>query len=600
MRFAGAAAAMAMLAATAGADDALRAKAKAALATLDGELRLPGLKAPVEVLRDRWGVPHIYAKNADDLFFAQGFVAAQDRLFQLDVWRRQAMGELAEAFGPEWVDADAFARLMKYRGDMAVEWASYSPDTKTIAEAFVRGINACIDLSVGERLPIEFQILGHRPKRWAAEDILGRASGIYMSQNFKNEVARLQLIQAVGLAEARKLAPVDGGRAYECHLSADEIRTFPADLLQGYESATKALGFAPAPSASNNWVVAGKRSASGKPLLASDPHRATTLPSLRYLVHLHAPGWHVVGAGEPGLPGVALGHNKWIAWGITIIGTDQADLYVEETDPADATRYKVDGAWRAMTTVKETIAVKGKAPVEVSLRYTRHGPVLHADAKNRRAYALRWSGSEPGGAAYLGGLAVSRARNPEEFRKALASWKIPGLNFVYADVEGNIGWVANALTPKRAKHDGLLPVPGDGGFEWERFLTVDELPQSWNPADGVLATANHDIRPKGYAHHIGSEYSSPYRFERIREVLASKPVWELDAFKALQQDSVSLPARELIALLKAAGSDDAHAAAADLFRAWDATSRSTPEPARSTRSGFASCRRSTSAITRKR
>lgn len=524
----------------------LLAKSKQVLAKLDGDINLPGLKEPVEVIRDRWGIAHIYAKNQPDLFFAQGFVAAQDRLFQIDLWRRQGAGEMAEVFGPEYVAADRFARLMKYRGDMEAEWTSYSPDTKEIATSFTSGINACIDqIGVGEKLPIEFQILGFKPKKWKPADVLGRMSGIYMSQNFRNEIMRAQLIAAVGIEKARWMAPVDPPRDYISPLNVEELKAIGKSILADYEAATKAFSFTPSKTESNNWVVSGARSASGKPLLASDPHRAIALPSLRYLVHLNAPGWNVIGAGEPGLPGVAIGHNEHIAWGFTIIGVDQADFYVEETNPLIAHEYKVNGKWVPMDRARETIAVKGEKDCTVDLHFTRHGPVLYRDANRNRAYALEWAGSDPGGAAYLGSLAVGRAKNQKEFLEALKSWHVPGLNFVYADVEGNTGWIAAARIPIRPKHDGLLPVPGDGGFEWNGYLKVPQYPQSFNPKSGWLATANHNIIPEGYTRQIGYEFAPPYRFQRIQSVLESKEKWTLDDFRKLQHDEVSVPAQTL-------------------------------------------------------
>lgn len=531
------------------------AKAKSVLAELDGTLAMTGLREPVEILRDEWGIAHIYAKNTDDLFFAQGFVAAQDRLFQLDLWRRQGNGEQAEVLGPDALEADKFARLMKYRGDMNAEWAAYSPDAKAIATAFTRGINAAID-RFGDKLPIEFTMLGFKPAKWKPEDVLGRMSGIYMSQNFRSEIDRARLIASVGIAKARWLAPVDPPRDYESALNAEDLNAIDARILAGYNAATKSLPFKPAKTESNNWVIAGSRTASGKPQLASDPHRALALPSLRYMVHLHAPGWNVIGAGEPALPGVAIGHNERIVWGFTIAGIDQADFYVEETNPDNANEYKADGAWRKMDVVRESIAVKGKPPEAVELRYTRHGPVLFRDAKRHRAYALKWVGLEPGGAAYLRSLSVARSQNKGEFLAALEGWKVPGLNFVYADVDGTIGWAVAGRTPVRAKHDGLLPVPGDGGFEWTGHLPIREMPQLFNPEVGFIATANQNILPEGYPHTIGYEFAPPYRFERIRQVLNTAEKWRPEQSEALQQDAVSLPAMVLVGLLRKEKWDD--------------------------------------------
>jgi penicillin amidase len=284
--------------------------------------------------------------------------------------------------------------------------------------------------------------------------------------------------------------------------------------------------------------------------LASDPHRAIALPSLRYLVHLNAPGWNVIGAGEPALPGVALGHNDKIAWGFTIVGVDQADFFVEETKADEPTQYRTIDGWDKMTVVREKIAVKGEKEREVELRYTRHGPILFQDMERRRAYALHWIGHEPGGAAYLASLSVDRARNKQEFLNAIERWRVPGLNFVYADGDGTIGWIAAAAVPSRPKHDGLLPVPGHEGYEWSGTLPVEELPQRFNPKSGWLATANHNIIPEGYKHQIGYEFAPPYRFRRIEQTLKSKEKWKLNDFRSLQHDVVSLSGLALAKLLK--------------------------------------------------
>jgi penicillin amidase len=537
--------------------ESLDKKAHAVLAQADGEIGLPGLKEPVEVFRDRWGVAHIYAKNADDLFFAQGFVVAQDRLFQIDLWRRVGLGETSEVLGKAGLDGDRFARLLKYRGDMKAEWTSYAPDTEQITTAFTCGINAYID-HIGQRLPIEFQLLGYAPAKWRPEDCLGRMSGVIMSQNFRNEVLRAELVAAVGVEKARKIAPTDPVRDYAPARGLD-LAGVDRSILSGYEAATRALPFDKSPGGSNNWVIDGTLSASGKPMLASDPHRTINLPSLRYLVHLNAPGWNVIGSGEPGLPGVAIGHNERVAWGFTIVGIDQADIYVEETQPNDALRYKVGDRWEPMTVVRDKVKVRGeKEPVDVELRFTRHGPVIHEDAKRHRAFALRWTGSEPGTAGYLGSLTLDRVKNAKEFVAALRAWRSPGENMVYADVDGSIGWVAAGLTPIRKGWDGLLPVPGAGGaYEWQGFRPVAELAQAANPTAHYIATANHNILPPGYAQEIGYEWAPAYRFLRIKDRLDAKKKFDLDDFKSIQHDNVSLPGRTLARLLKTVAIKDA-------------------------------------------
>jgi penicillin G amidase len=549
--------------------DALLARAKTVLSQQEGELALPGLKAPVEVLRDRWGVPHIYAQNQDDLFFTQGFIASQDRLFQLDMWRRIGLGETAEILGEEGIEGDRFARLLLYRGDMQAEWKSYSPDAEAIATAFVGGINAHID-QIGDKLPIEFQILGYRPKKWEPADILGRMSGIIMTSNFQREVARARLIAEVGVEKARQLAPTDPPRQFSPAPGLD-LASITPNIFKGYTAATRALKFTPSTTESNDWVVDGSLSASGKPLLANDPHRPIALPSLRYLVHLHAPGWNAIGSGEPALPGIALGHNERIAWGFTIVGTDQADLYVESTHPDDPRKYKVGDAWEPMRVIHEAIRVKGGSqPVPIELRYTRHGPVIYQDETKHVAVALKWVGGEPGGAAYLGALSIARAGNKQEFLESLKAWKSPGENFVYADVEGNIGWVAAGLTPIRKGWDGLLPVPGDRGeYEWQGFLPLSKLPQSFNPPQHWIATANHNILPPGYAHEIAYEWAAPHRFLRIQERLSATSKFTLDDFQSIQHDNTSLPGKTLAGVLRAVQLPEELQVYKDLLANWD-------------------------------
>lgn len=291
--------------------DFLLRRAQDVLAQLEGSIHINGPREEVEVLRDRWGVPHIYAKNVHDLFFAQGFVAAQDRLFQLDVWRRVAAGETAELTGPEGLERDRFARLIRYRGDTQREWHSYGPDALQTATAFTDGINAYFD-QLGDRLPIEFQLLGLRPKKWKPADCVGRTSVLAVAMNLEQEVARAELVATVGAELAQKIMPTEPPTTV---VPADglDLSGVNGDVLSGYKAAVSGLQFVTDQRGSNNWAIRGALSASGKPMLAGDPHRNISLPSLRYVVHLNAPGWNVIGAGEPALPGVAIGHNERIA-----------------------------------------------------------------------------------------------------------------------------------------------------------------------------------------------------------------------------------------------------------------------------------------------
>jgi len=500
--------------------DDLQARARNALAQTAGEISVPGLRRPVKVLRDSWGVAHIYAETQSDLFFTQGFVAAQDRLWQLDLWRRVGEGKLAEVLGPRAVQRDRFARLLRYRGDMNKEFASYAPDGREIIESFVRGVNFFIEFS-RDRLPIEFQLTGIKPEPWTPAVCVTRMAGYIMTRNAGMEVARARLIRELGVKTVEELVPTDPYRPLEVPSGLD-LEGIDARILANATGAGAASRFDPL-DGSNNWVVDGTRTTTGKPLLASDPHRPIMLPSLRYMVHLVGPGWNVIGSGEPALPGVAIGHNERIGWGITIYGIDQQDLYVEETNPDNPDEYRRRGRWVPMRVEREHIKVKGAAqPVEVTLKFTAHGPVIYEDANRHRAYALRWVGSEPGSAGYLASLSVGRARNWKEFERALQRWKVPSLNFVYGDVDGNIGWHVGGLAPVRKGWFGLLPVPGaEGRYEWRGFLRATQLPHSYNPASHFLASANNKLIPPGYRQELGYDFAAPFRYQRIEEVLGA-------------------------------------------------------------------------------
>lgn len=508
---------------------------------------VPTLHQPVEILFDRWGVPHIYAKNTDDLFFAQGWITARDRLFQLDLWRRIGSGKLAEAIGPTAVARDRMSRLLRYRGDWEQEWSSYAPDAKQIVTAFVNGINAYIRTLGGKR-PIEFQVAGYDPGFWTPEDVVSRIAGLQMIRNVTSEVQRSGDVTRFGIEKVQQLMPPDPFRALDPPKGVDLANITP-DILRDYAAAIGSVRF-PDQQGSNNWVIDGTMSANGKPLLANDPHRPIQIPSLRKTVHLVAPGWDAIGAGEPALPGIALGHNEDIAFGFTIVGMDQEDLYVEKLNPENALEYRNGGGWKKIEVEHQDIAVKGGDAQNVELHYTVHGPVIYEDKQHNLAYALRTVTSEPGAAGYLAGLSIARASNWEEFRKAIARYKVPTENIVYADTEGNIGWIAAGLAPVRKNWSGLFPVPGDTGeYEWSGFLPSDDLPQSYNPASHRIATANDNILPPGYSKQLSYEWAPPDRHRRIDEMLGAHRKFNVEAFEKMQQDVLSLNALRLMALL---------------------------------------------------
>jgi penicillin amidase len=503
--------------------------------------------------------------------------------------------------GPSAVRRDTFARLLRYRGDMEAEWRSYSPDAKAIIEAFVAGVNAQIALvrQHPAKLPIEFQLLGCQPEPWTPEVVIGRMAGYVMTRNARSEVQRARLARSVGASRVAEFMPVEPATTItvpegldladitdgilDIATDASETVRFPAEHLKaaglpsmfGFSRGTALASTLPVAAVadrladdlagrdaawkngSNNWVLSGSLTASGKPILANDPHRVIALPSLRYVTHLVGPGWNVIGAGEPALPGVAAGHNERIAFGFTIVGIDQQDLYVERLDPERPEHSMYRGKPEPMRVERETIKVRGELPRQVTLRFTRHGPVLHVDATRQRAYVLRWVGSEPGTAGYLRSLALNRATNWPQFREAVAGWKVPSENIIYADVEGNIGWVASGMAPIRPNWNGLLPVPGDNGaYEWNGFLAIDDLPQSFNPAQGFIATANNNILPAGYPRMLGYEWSAPHRANRIIEVLTAAQTSQQKLTVAdserLQHDATSLVARAVCGGLRTA------------------------------------------------
>ena len=531
-----------------------------ALALVSGRLRLAGLHQPVRVLRDTWGVAHIYANNQHDLFFAQGVIASQDRLFQMELWKRAGQGRLSEILGPAALPRDIGARSLKYRGDMQREYASYAPDTQAILTAFTDGINAYIatlGAPGGAGMPLEFQLAGFVPDSWHPEDCLNRMAAFSMTGNAISELTAARALAELGAERAAKVLEYSPRVALAPAAGLDLTGLSP-ELLTNLIGSDQRIEFpGPPREGSNNWTISGALTASGKPLLANDPHRVLALPSLRYMVHLVAPGWDVIGAGEPGLPGVALGHNQNIAWGFTIFGLDQQDLYVEQLNPHNPREYRTEMGWAPMVIRSEKFLIKGTAARTVDLEFTRHGPVLWKDGK--RALALRWVGSEPGTAGYLASLAIDRAQNWSEFQAAVARWKVPSENIVYADRTGNIGEHSVGLAPIRS-WPGILPMPGAGNYNWAGFVPVSKLPQSFNPPAGFVVTANHQMIPDHYPYNVGFEWESPYRFERIRSVIDSarraQHKLTIEDNEALQNDILSLPARELQGLVQASAVRD--------------------------------------------
>ncbi|PJJ61707.1 penicillin amidase [Compostimonas suwonensis] len=547
----------------------------------ESHFSVAGLSADVEIVVDEWGIPHIYAASSHDVFLAQGFNAARDRLFQMDLWRRRGLGLLSAAFGPAFVEQDRAARLFLYRGDLRAEWLAYGSDTKDVTTAFVAGVNAFVSLCLADprQLPPEFEALGYLPERWEPTDIPRiRSHGIY--HNAEQELARALALRDFG-PEAEDLRRVRDPQNPVLVPSGLDLSVLCDEVLDVYRLATGPVnlgtpqaGESPepqhTPEGSNNWVLGGSRTASGRPLLANDPHRAVTLPSLRYISHLSAPGLDVIGGGEPVLPGVSIGHNGHVAFGLTIFPIDQEDIYVYELNPRNDLEYRYRDGWERMTVVTETIPVRDADPQTVELRYTRHGPVVFE--REGTAVAIRAAWLEPGMAPYLGSMEYMRAHDAAEFNSAMNRWGAPGENQVYAMPDGTIGWRPGGLLPIRPNWDGLLPVPGDGRYEWAGFHDNDVLPRDENPDRDWLATANEFNLPHGFDETIGVGYDwySPDRAERIRTVLAAAQDWTVDDCLRLQTDYLSTPFQKVAPLLAELrpASPELHRAL-DLLGAWD-------------------------------
>ncbi len=522
---------------------------------------LPGLSAPAQITIDHWGIAHIRAGNIHDAFFVQGWNAARDRLWQIDLWRKRGLGRLAASFGPAYVAQDRASRLLLYRGDMAAEWASYPAGARAETEAFVSGINAYVaQVAAGTQpLPREFAITGTSPERWSTDDVV-RIRSHALVGNVADEVERAQLVCRTGtrfLALHRRIEP-----AHEVTVPAGlDPCSIPADVLGDYLLGTRGVTFAgpgmanagipdtvlaetgdraASQEGSNNWAIDAAHSATGRPIVANDPHRAHGVPSLRYLVDMAAPGLHIAGAGEPSLPGVSFGHNDTVAWGLTIFPADQEDLYVYTLSADHPGAYLINGQWEKFHIERESVTVRGGAPQAIELAYTRHGPVIHTDDKH--AFALRTVWTEPGGAGYFNAAWLYRATTWADFTQAHNHWSAPPLNLVYADTHGDIGWRPSAFIPQRQGWDGLLPVPGDGRYEWRGMIPGTDLPAIRNPARGFVATANAMNLPPDWNSErrpISFVWSDPSRIDEIEARLSAKPKLTLDDMTALQTDTTS-------------------------------------------------------------
>lgn len=564
------------------------------LPQLDGSLSLPGLKSEVTVERDNWGIPHIRASSVEDLAEAQGFVTAQDRLWQMDLLRRAARGQLSEVLGTATLAIDKDFRVLNFSRAAEVDMQMMSPEVRRVMEAYARGVNHFIELQ-STKLPIEFTLLNYKPRPWQPSDSLVLACYMYrtLTDTRQKEMRRAIVTAKVGPELAKDLFSADasmdhfvvgdagGGRDPHAARASDDpdneddssdaedvlkadrgLNSLPttADLpdltsvlanevrdwlSESQRQIRQSLG-------SNNWVVSGEHTATRKPLLANDMHLELTLPPIWYEVHLTAPEWNVKGFSLPGAPMVVVGHNDRIAWGFTNNGADVLDLYVETFNPRNADEYRVNGEWKKANVYDEVIKVKGTPDEHLRLVVTRHGPVVHREGD--KSYAMRWTVLEPGALCTFYNW-LGKAQNWSEFRETMKGIWGPGQNVVYADVDGNIGYILGAHVPVRKKGHGEVPVPGDtDDYEWTGYIPFEQLPQVFNPESGLIVTANARVTGPEYRPYITDHWEEPYRTARIFDLLHDKQDLRPEDMLKVQADTYSYPhvflAEQLVAAAK--------------------------------------------------
>ncbi len=553
------------------------------LPQVDGTASLPGLQKEVTVERDVWGIPHIRAGSLADMAEAQGYVVAQDRLFQMDVLRRVARGQLSEVVGPKAIPLDKQFRLLRFGPAAERDVALLDEESRSAMEAYARGVNKFIEQHQS-KLPVEFTLLKYKPQPWRPADSLAIAGYMYqtLTNTWEDELDRAQVTARVGADRAKALYAQDA--ALDHFVVGDPDRPGDGSQRSGtnpddedddddmeQDSVLKASAKSPdtdhqdlshpdltsalAPAivqwvgesrrdirhalGSNNWVVSGEHTATGKPLLANDTHLELSVPPIWYQIHLTCPGWNVKGFTLPGAPLVVIGHNDRIAWGFTNNGADVQDLYVETFNPAQSEEYKGNGKWLKAQIVDEVIHVKGAADEHLRVVVTRHGPVMRQSGDT--GYALRWTATEPGGLANTYNR-LGKAQNWKEFREIMKSVWGPAQNVVYADVNGNIGYVMAARVPIRKKGHGEVPVPGDTDiYEWKGYIPFEELPQAFNPEDGLIVTANARVVGPDYIPYLTDHWEEPYRTARIWDLVHDKHDLRPDDMLKVQTDTYSYP-----------------------------------------------------------
>lgn len=513
--------------------------------TVEGTVHVGGLQKSVQVIRDGKGVPHIKAENAHDLYFSQGYVQAQDRLFQMDLSRRQASGTLSEVVGEAALDKDKLFRTLGLRRAAEASVSEYTGEAKEVLQSFADGVNAFVKEAKKEgRLPVEFHLLGYEPAEWTPVDSLtiGKYMAFDLGGHWHGQAFRFWALQHLSKEQAYELFPTYPKDAPRLLAQLQDLNVNVAS------SFAKAI-IPPESNGSNNWVVSGEKSASGMPILADDPHLSLATPSIWYQTHLEMKDINVSGVIFAGVPGIMLGHNEKIAWGVTNTGPDVQDLYIEKRNPDNPNEFLYNDKWEKATIVNEPIKVKGGKTIPYEVTVTRHGPVISEFAyknKDEAVFALKWTALEPSG-ELKAVLNMNKATNWAEFESALEDFHTPTQNFLFASTDGTIAYKANGNIPIRKKGDGILPVPGwTDEYEWEGYIPFDKLPKVINPKQGFISTANNKIINDDYPYHISHIWAQPYRQMRIQEFLQEKDKLTVADLQALQMDQKNLHAREFV------------------------------------------------------
>ncbi|MBE9211704.1 penicillin acylase family protein [Plectonema cf. radiosum LEGE 06105] len=587
----------------------------------NGTIAIRGLENQVKVLRDEWGIPQIYATSSHDLFLAQGYVHAQDRFWQMDFWRHIGAGRLSEMFGESQLDKDKFLRTMGWKHIAQQEFATLNAETKANLQAYAEGVNIYLASHQGSALSLEYAVLKlihrqYRPEPWQPIDSIlwGKVMAYDLSTNLGDEIERSILLKDFSQQRVEELFPVYPDDfpvivpEFKVAKKAEETKTkqninllalpdITPDLksiASNVAAMEEILGGTRIGVGSNSWTISGKRTVTGKPILADDPHLAVQMPSIWYEVGLHCIStsnsisnncpYNVTGFSFAGVPGVIVGHNHRIAWGVTNVMSDTMDLYVEKINPENPNQYEINGKWVDMQLVNEEIQVADSEPVNQIVRYTQHGAILSdvlpslqkfpkssVKVPTNYAVSLRWTVLEPS-QLITAIQEINRAENWSQFRRAASKFDIAAQNLVYADVDGNIGYQMTGKTPIRKKGDGRYPVAGwNDEYEWIGYIDFEESPHSFNPSRGYIVTANNAIVDQSYPYVITKDWVHGYRAKRIEEMISdTNKLLTLADIESIQGDTLDINARDLIPIFKSIDFDDSQTEnARQLLLNWD-------------------------------